>query len=472
MKLSNISKAVNGKLFGDDLEIAGLSIDSRLPQKDKIFICFQGKRTNSQKFVLDAKANGATAIITENKLSVDIPQIVVGDARKAYSLAAAEYYGYPQKDMKIVAVTGTNGKTTTAYLLKKVFDEDGKKAAYIGTLFADYDGKREETSLTTPDPDVLFELLSKMKQAKVEYVFLEASAHALYLKKLESIVFDAAVLTNVTRDHLDFFGDMETYADAKKSLFTQERTKLGIINADDRVGLEILKHAEIPCVSYGLLNPADVFALDVVHDHGLTFTVNMCDVVFTISTVLYGSYNVENVLAVCTVAGYFGVKPSSIAAALKNADVPGRFNVYENKGVKAVIDYAHTADGLKKLLLSALDMTKNRLITVFGCGGERDKGKRAAMGRIAEKYSDYVFITNDNPRSENQYEIAAAIEAGMLEDRKKIVLDREEAIKQAVEMAVEGDVIVIAGKGSEQYMEIAGEKIPFQDEAVLKKYFL
>ena len=472
MKTSIIAQAVKGKLIGDDVEVVGISTDSRISQKGKIFVCLQGTKTNSHKFASQAVENGAVAVLAERKVECKAPLIIVGDSRRAYSLLAAAINGYPQKDLKMIAVTGTNGKTTTAYLLKKVFDLDNKKSGYIGTLFADYDGIREETELTTPDPDELFALLARMRSRGVKFVFMEASAHALFLKKLDGIVFDAAVLTNVTRDHLDFFGDMETYAEAKKSLFTEERCRLGIVNADDRVGLEILKHAEVPCVSYGLINPADVFAIDVVHDHGLKFTVNMCDVVYTIKTILYGSFNVSNILAVAAVAGYFGVKPLSVSEGLKDAGVPGRFNVYENRGVKAVVDYAHTSDGLKKLLLSALDMTKGRLITVFGCGGDRDKGKRAQMGKIAQTYSDYVIITNDNPRTENQFEIAAQIEAGMLDENKKIVLDREEAIKEAVDMAEEGDVIVIAGKGAEKFMEIDGEKVPFEDEKILKKYFL
>jgi len=473
MKLSMIAQAIGGKLNGQDVEITGISIDSRLPQDGKVFICLNGSKVNSHKYVQEAIQNGAVAVITESGDKSSVPYVVVSDTRSAYSKASAEFYGNPQKYMKLIAVTGTNGKTTTAYLLKKVFDVDGKKAGYIGTLFADYDGKKVETALTTPDPDQLFAILSDMKERKVKYVFLEASAHALYLRKLDCIEFDVAVLTNVTRDHLDYFGDMENYANAKKMLFEPKMAKVGVVNADDGVGLDILKHAEIPCVSYGLINPSDVFAVDVIHDHGLTFTVNMYDVVFTIKTVLYGSFNVSNILAVVAVSGYFGVDPNSITEGLKDASVPGRFNVYEKNGIKAVIDYAHTADGLKKLLLSALDMTKKRLITVFGCGGDRDKGKRAQMGKIAETYSDYVIITNDNPRSENQLEIAKQIEAGMaFEENKRVILDREQAIKTAVEMAESGDVIVIAGKGAEKFIEINGETIPFEDGKILEKYLL
>lgn len=471
MKLSNIAEAIGGKMRGLDVEVKGISRDSRSEQKNNLFICLKGRNVNSHEYITEAINNGAVAVLSEKILDVDIPYILVSDSRRAYAEACAVFFGNPQKKMKIVAVTGTNGKTTTAFLLKEIFTKAGLKAGYMGTLFVEYGDVRVEATLTTPDPEVLFKHLSEMYSKGVKYVFIEASAHSLFLKKLDSITFDAAILTNVTRDHLDFFNDITKYIDAKKSLFKENRTKLAIINADDKVGFDLLKNAEVATVSYGIHNPSDVFAVDIEKSDGLSFAVNMYDVVFGLHTDLSGVFNVYNILAACAYAGYVGIKPDIIQSALQNVEVPGRFNVYEKNGVKAVIDYAHTPDGLKKLLLAALDMNCRRLITVFGCGGNRDKGKREEMGAVATAYSDYIIITNDNPRYEDQLQIANDIESGAsFFENLEIILDREEAIKRAVSIAGRGDVIVIAGKGDEKYMEINGKKLPFDDKQVLCKY--
>lgn len=471
MKLSTFAKSYQGKFYGSDVEFTGISIDSRTEQKGKIFICLEGKKFDSHAFVKQAIENGAVACITSKHLDLPITQFVVQDTRKAYCRIASKLYNEPQNKLKMIAVTGTNGKTSTAYMLKKVFETAGKKSAYIGTLFVEYGDKREESSLTTPDPEKLFELLEKMVKDKIKFVFMEASAHAIYLKKLDCISFDVSVLTNVTRDHLDFFGEMDNYINAKKSLFSPERSKLGIINVDDKIGFEILKNSEIPTISYGLLNPADIFAVNVEYDDGMRFAVNMYDIVFEIKTKLCGMFNVLNILAVVATAGYFGIEPQKIRQAIGDLKIPGRFNVYENNGKKVIVDYAHTPDGLKKVLISALDLTNGKVITVFGCGGDRDKGKRSEMGLVASALSDYVIITNDNPRSERQEDIAEQIEAGILEtDSEEIILDREQAIKRGIMLAGKGDVVVIAGKGQEEYIEINGEKIPFSDEKIVKKY--
>lgn len=471
MKLSNIVEAIGGRLIHGDTLFEGICIDSRKNQKNKIFICLEGKNFDSHKYVQEAVEHGAVGVVTSKEIAVNVPTLIVPDTRKAYSSIASLFYGEPQKKLKIIAVTGTNGKTTTAYLLKKVFEAGNKKSGYIGTLFVEYLDIREESVLTTPDPEKLFELLAKMVKHDVEFVFIEASAHALYLKKLDCICFDVAILTNITRDHLDYFGEMKNYINAKKSLFSPEKCKLGIINVDDKTGFEILKNSEIPTISYGLMNPSDVFAVDIVYDKGMSFTVNMYDIVFEINTSLCGSFNVLNLLAVCATAGYFGIHPRVIRDAVTDITIPGRFNIYENNGKRVVVDYAHTSDGLKKVLISALDLTVGKVITVFGCGGDRDMGKRSEMGAVASALSDYVIITNDNPRSENQLKIAEQIEAGVMDmEDCEIILDREQAIKRGIMLAGKGDVVVIAGKGAEEYMEIKGDKIPFSDKEIVKKY--
>lgn len=471
MKLSEVVKKFDSKLIGKDVDFCGISIDSRVEQKGKLFICLDGKKHNSYDYTEQAVKNGAVACVSSKPLNIGVPELIVRDSRVAYSNIASLFYHEPQKKMKLIAVTGTNGKTTTAYLLKKVFDKAGRRAGYIGTLFVEYLDIKEESTLTTPDPEKLFELLAKMVKQKIKYVFMEASAHALYLRKLDCICFDVSILTNISRDHLDYFGEMSNYINAKKSLFSEGKTNMGIINVDDKVGFDILKNSEISTISYGLSNPADVFAVDVEYSNGLDFTVNMYDIVFEVSTSLRGSFNVFNILAVCATAGYYGIEPNIIKDAIKNIDIPGRFNVYERNGKKVVIDYAHTPDGLKKVLIASLDLTVGNVITVFGCGGDRDTGKRSEMGMVASALSDYVIITNDNPRTENELSIARQIESGIMDmENYEIVLDREEAIKRAIAISSVGDVIVIAGKGAEEYMEINGEKKTFSDYEIVKKY--
>ncbi|MBO4534624.1 MAG: UDP-N-acetylmuramoyl-L-alanyl-D-glutamate--2,6-diaminopimelate ligase, partial [Clostridia bacterium] len=322
---------------------------------------------------------------------------------------------------------------------------------------------------TTPDPLDLVALLASMRDRGVQYVFLEVSAHAAYLNKVAGCRFAAMILTNLTQYHLDFFGTMERYADAKRSLFDPSLTTLGIVNTDDELGRSILRARRVPILSYGLYNPADVFAILMREGaEGMDFTVNAYDMIYRIRTTLHGEWSVYNVLAVATAAGYFGIAPATVQQVLTDIQVPGRFSVVRKGGVYYVIDYAHTPDGLDKSLKTARAMTSGKVLAVFGCGGDRDRDKRAKMGRIASKLADYVIVTSDNPRSEEPLAIAKDIGAGLAGDeRAEICLDRADAIRLAAKLAGEGDVVLIAGKGAETYMERDGERVPYSDYEVV-----
>ena len=372
--------------------------------------------------------------------------------------------------MKIITVVGTNGKTSTADILSELFLTSGRAAGTIGTLGYKTGRERVSGSLTTPDPIELHKHLAEYEKTGVEYVILEASAHAIYYDKLAGIRANATIFTNITQDHLDFFADMEQYASTKLSYFTLKNTSLSIVNSDDPYGRRLFSTHKVPTITYGIENPADVFAIDVEDgEDGLSFTINAFDRIERIVTPLHGKFNVYNVMASIAAAMYFGVDLRCIAKALTHiSTVPGRYQVYSVQGRKVIVDFAHTPDGLENLL-SGIN-GEGHIVTVFGCGGNRDRLKRPLMGAIAAKYSDFVIVTDDNPRYEKEMDIAREIVAGMPQDTTcEIILDRETAIRRAFELTREGDTIVIAGKGHEDYMEIKGQKMPYSDAAVLEK---
>lgn len=455
-----------------DKEIKGICADSRKVKEGDLFICLKGK-VNGADYIPEIQ-DKICGVVTEEKLNVNLPQIIVKNARIAYAVITASIYGNPQDKLKIIGVVGTNGKTSCCYLLNRIFRLAGKKTAMLTTVEYEICGVRSPSILTTPDPDVFFPLLAQMVAKKVEYLFMEISAHAIYWNKLAGVRFKATIFTNCTPDHLDFFKSFREYSEIKKSWFSIANTNLAVLNTDDKLGREISKDCNCPFLTYGIETPGDVFAIDInYHENGTSFIVNMYDIVKRVNSGYFGKFNVYNMLAVCVVAGYFGIELSSILAVFDNArPIPGRFNLFTTqKGVKVIIDYAHTPDGLEKTLQTARSITKGKLITVFGCGGNRDMEKRKAMGEIASRLSDYLVITNDNPRDEEPEEIAHGIEAGVLQEEVNysIVLDRTEAITQAFQGASKGDTLLIAGKGSENYIEVKGEKQPFSDYDIVKK---
>lgn len=455
-----------------EIDAVGIAIDDRAEVKGKVFVCLKGERVDGHDHAAHAVDLGAVAVVSEKEMDVSVPLILVKDTRKTLSILCGNFYGNPARKMNIVTVVGTNGKTSTTEILSEIFEYAGIPSATIGTLGYKIGKDRVMGELTTPDPIELHAHLAEMYLAGVKCVFMEASAHAIHYDKLAGIKSKVGIFTNITQDHLDFFKDMERYAAVKMSYFTHENTALAVVNSDDTYGVKLINEHSVPVISYGIENPADVFAIDIRDDaSGLSFTINAFDCITELYCPLHGIFNVYNIMASVATAMYLGVGLQTIKEALLHMEpVPGRYNVHYVRGIRVVVDYAHTPDGLENILCDVSKITSGRVITVFGCGGDRDRSKRPIMGEIATRYSDFSVITEDNPRSEAESEIAADILGGIPDDRSFVTIeDRADAIRYALSMAKKGDTIVIAGKGHENYIEKNGVKIPYSDIETLKK---
>lgn len=473
MELKKLLSGTGAVIEGDNFaDIKDVTADSSSVGEGSLFICINGGSRDGHRFAEQAQKYGAAAIVAERRLNVSVPQAIVKDSRAAMSLIASNFYGNPEKSLRLVAVTGTNGKTTTTHFITSVLMNAGIKCGLIGTLGAFYAGKTAETSLTTPDPLVLYKIFAEMANAGVETVVMEVSAHAAYLRKLYGLKFETAVFTNLTQDHLDFFGDMQSYKKAKLDFFKNNACKYIVSNSDDATGREISK-INGRTLFYGIDNPADVFAIDVKEEDGETsFVLNLFDRVYSVRLALIGKFNVYNALAAATACALLGVSTDKVAEGLYQLKgVEGRLeNAYSGK-FSVYVDYAHTPDGLENALKALRNTAKKRLICVFGCGGNRDEKKRRVMGEISGKYADFTIITSDNPRYEEPMDIIFEIEKGVLKNSKDYVIveRREEAVAYALNMAKVGDVILVAGKGAERYQEIFGIKRPYNDKDTVKE---
>lgn len=452
-----------------DYEVSGIEISSDRVQYRNLFFCMEGVRDDGNRYIGDIGCDFIA--VTEKKPEGDVKYVLVPDVRKAYSLICQNWFRRPAEGMKFIAVIGTNGKTSTAHYISSLLTFAGYKVGLIGTEGHYILGEKVSESLTTPDPYELNELLFKMRAKGVDAVVSEVSAHAIYLEKLYGIKSDLALLTNITQDHLDFFDTFANYCGVKMSYFTAENTKKAIINMDDpsgRILIDRLEKSGLPHLSYGLKNPADCFCIDVTENiDGVKFVANLCDEIIEVRSGLYGEFNVYNLLLALSACRELGVPAETLAYGVRKIKaVKGRFSILNNDRGTIIIDYAHTPDGLKNLLTTARTLTKSRLITLFGCGGERDRDKRAKMGRVAAELSDFVVLTSDNPRFEDPESILADIESGtgaLPADAKKTIADRTEAIRYATGEMLEGDTLVIAGKGNENYLDIRGKRIPYND---------
>jgi UDP-N-acetylmuramoyl-L-alanyl-D-glutamate--2,6-diaminopimelate ligase len=449
----------------DGLEITGVVFDDREVTYGSLFCCLTGSSFDGHTFAGRARSQGALAFICEHSLNDvgNAVQLVVppGTARAAMALAARTFYADPTTALRTVGVTGTNGKTTTTYLLRSILEAAGLSAAVIGTL----DGAR-----TTPESPYLYRTLADQRDQGVQVSALEVSSHALVQHRVDGIVFDVAVFTNLTQDHLDYHGTMEEYFAAKSLLFTPEHAECAVVNTDDPYGRRLLERPAIPTVGYSL---ADVAELSVGMG-GSQFRLGG----HVVRLGLGGEFNVRNALAAAAAAFALGIKPEAIILGLERATaVPGRFEALtDDTGVTAVVDFAHTPAGLEEVLRSARKVLRSRaetgdggrLLVVFGCGGDRDRGKRPAMGAIASKLADEVVLTSDNPRSEPPEQIIEEIRAGMVGPAALTVeADRRTAISVALERARRGDVVVVAGKGHETTQTFADRSIHFDDREVV-----
>ncbi|MBQ8427399.1 MAG: UDP-N-acetylmuramoyl-L-alanyl-D-glutamate--2,6-diaminopimelate ligase [Clostridia bacterium] len=474
MKLNDLIKNITVKeiIGSTDVEIENLYFDSNSVTKNSLYFCLNGTKTDGHQYSLQAEKHGAVAVVCERRLNVNVTQIIVESSREAMSIIAGEFYGRADKSLKIIGVTGTNGKTTTTHLIYQILKNAGKNCALIGTLGTFYSEKFIQPTLTTPDPIELNKQLRDMLCVGVEFVVMEVSAHALYFDKVKGIDFTAVIFTNFTQDHLDFFGSMAEYKKAKLKLFREYNFKYSIVNSDDPVGIEI--YNEIAgSISYGIDNPADVFAIRVKEfKNGTEFIINLFDEISTVKIPLIGRFNAYNAMSALTASALLGIDANLAVDCINKANcVSGRLEKVHDGEFSVFVDYAHTPDGLQKSLTALRKICNGRLICVFGCGGNRDKLKRSEMGKISGKLADFTIITSDNPRYEEPMEIISDIEKGILKVSKKYLLiqDRTDAIEYALKFAKEKDVVLIAGKGCENYQEILGIKCLYNDKDTVEE---
>ena len=500
MKLQNLLDRIEVTEFKGDKnpEIIGVVSDHRQVKPGYAFVCYQGLNVDGHSFIAGAIKNGAKAIVSEKQtpnLPDDITYIVTPNGRIAQAIIAANWFGKPAKRLKLTGITGTNGKTSTAHLTNGILQENGLKTAVLGTVGHTFDSisNRKHPSkieipalLTTPDAFQLHAMLKQIADVGIEHVVMETSSQGLAQHRLAGLTFDTAVFTNLTQDHLDYHGTMENYLAAKLMLFEQLSPEgVAILNADSLATPCIVKH--IPnrkILTYGLEYETDLEARDVEKSlKHLTFTavLRKNDVINTSGSLcreikatirLLGEYNIYNALAAIGVGLRYNCSTSSIREGLATTVVPGRFERIISNGkhgtdFAVIVDYAHTPDGLENVLSAARGITEGRLISVFGCGGDRDRGKRPKMGAISTQIADMSVITSDNPRTENPDEIISEIVSKLPHDAAYMcILERRKAIRHAILNANPGDVVVIAGKGHENYQEIHGNRFPFDDREV------
>lgn len=446
------------------LEVKGITDNSKKVKEGFVFV----DTHNDPQYRADAVKNGALALVVENKADYK-NEIVVKNTALAYSEMSAAWFGYPAKGLKLIGVTGTNGKTTVTYLIKEILEKAGKSVGLIGTIQNLIGDEIVPAINTTPDAYELNRLFSLMRERDCEYVIMEVSSHALALGRVEGLRFETAVFTNLTQDHLDYHKNMENYYLAKKKLFSM--CDNAVINLDDEYGKRLYNELSCNKLSYSLTN-ADYVAKSLNLQAGFVEYKAFRDNIEHIKVNLPGKFSVYNSLCAVAVADLLKIDRIDTVFALRNfKGVKGRAEVIENTGdFTVIIDYAHSPDGLKNILKTFKDCPKNRLILVFGCGGDRDKSKRPLMGEVASIYSDCVIITSDNPRTEDPSAIISDILKGVLPQKAhKVIENREEAIKFALSIAEKDDIIVLAGKGHETYQIIGKEKIKFDEREVISR---
>ncbi|MFH0798902.1 MAG: UDP-N-acetylmuramoyl-L-alanyl-D-glutamate--2,6-diaminopimelate ligase [Pseudomonadota bacterium] len=493
MRLHELIREVEScELHGSaDVEVCDIAYRASEAKAGSCFVAIRGTVADGHDFAADAVERGAVAVVSERPAALGgaAVNVVVKNSRQALARMSAALFGNPSKAIKLVGVTGTSGKTTTTYLLESIFESAGLKAGVIGTVEYKYGGIREIAPHTTPESYELQRLLSRMKERGVAACAMEVSSHALDQNRVDACHFDCAVFTNLTPEHLDYHADMDSYFAAKATLFEDvlsRSAKSGVfaaINAGDPRSAALADCCKAPVVLYGLDGDFDVRGTRVSSDAGgLKMRVDTPQGSFDCSSRLCGRFNAENILAAVAVAGRMGIGIDAMRAGLASAPVvPGRFEAIANsRRILALVDYAHKPDALEKVLSCARELVDGdggRLIVVFGCGGDRDRGKRPLMGRTAARFADIAIVTSDNPRTEDPAAIIDEIMPGVkdaahpLKDGRgyEVIPDRRGAIVRAVEIAKRGDVVIVAGKGHEDYQIIGTKKIPFDDREILRE---
>ncbi|MDH5715282.1 MAG: UDP-N-acetylmuramoyl-L-alanyl-D-glutamate--2,6-diaminopimelate ligase [Candidatus Aminicenantes bacterium] len=485
MILEELLKGVSCLHLAGNLNVSveGLSYDSRKVGKGHLFVAIRGDNFDGNDFIPQAIERGAVAIVSEQKaipIGSKLSWAIVDNARRALAIISGNFYNQPSRRLYLIGVTGTNGKTTVTYLVESIFQQGGRKIGRLGTIDYRVGERLVEAERTTPEAPDINRYMAEMVENDCQACVMEVSSHSLDMERVYGCDFDVAVFTNLTRDHLDFHLSMERYFSSKRKLFEYLENKkeaVAVINLDDPKGKELSRGLKVRSITYGWQPSADItvdsYQLSL---QGLQATITTPEGKLQVSSPLIGRANLSNILAAVGVGMAAGITPSAISQGIARVSpIPGRFEqVNEGQDFTVIVDYAHTDDALRNLLESVREVAKGRVITVFGCGGDRDPSKRPLMGAHAMKLSDIAIVTSDNPRSEDPLQIIREIEVGIesvgvRKGAHLVIPDRKEAIKRAIDEAHPGDMVVIAGKGHERYQIIGNKTIPFDDREVARQ---
>ncbi len=465
-----------------DKEVKGISLDSRRIGHGDLFACLRGASYDGHDFAQDAVARGASVVLCDHRLEIsEATQVIASDVRKVLARIAARFYGKPSHDLKVVGVTGTNGKTTTVHLVRSILIRSGIAVGIMGTLGHWISDEPERDVFTTPEAPHLQRYMSKMVKKGMTHCVMEVSSHAIALRRVDCVDFDVVAFTNLSHDHLDFHGDFETYRKTKMRLFGIDEDdndygeeRVAVVNVTNKDGRQICEETPLEKLTFALGEEAAVKGeISELDWHGTRMKISSDGKTFEVTSKLRGRSNAENIVAAFAIARALGIEHGTIVEGIASMEiVPGRMEMISAMGRVAIVDYAHTPDALRRLLTDIRSFAPKRIICVFGCGGDRDRGKRPEMGRIASELSDLTIITSDNPRTENPHRIIQDILEGVVPGKNHFVEpDRAQAIRRAVEMSKPGDVVVVAGKGHEDYQIIGNTRIPFDDREAVRSAF-
>ncbi len=474
-----VSQLQNTRITGPlDRDITSIAYDSRRVKSDSLFVALRGEKVDGHDFILSATNQGAAAVVAERaEPDSRATMIVVPDSRVALADVAALFFQNPSLHLKMTGVTGTNGKTTFTFLLKHICERALLRCGLLGTVRYEIGERILPATRTTPESLDVQELLFQIRSAGCKAAVMEVSSHALAQERVRNVEFDVAIFTNLTQDHLDYHGTMENYFEAKSRLFTgltTQKKKKGkaVINIDDRYGVQLAEKCEVPVLTYGLGTRADFRASNMKIDFsGTTYQLDALGKSYLVRLPLIGRFNVYNSLAAIAAASALGIEVRNAVLAMANAPfVPGRLEaVPAKRQFRVFVDYAHTDDALINVMKTLRELSPNRLIVVFGCGGNRDRAKRPKMGEAVDQLADWAIVTSDNPRKEDPEMIISDIQRGFRGNNYEVVVDRREAIFKAVSMAQPRDIVLIAGKGHETYQEFADHTVPFDDVDVARQ---